>query len=354
MKPRFLADNLAALDEVAAATGRCAAVVGFVELDWRGGRGRAGPATAAGPAARRLWPTPPRSVPAGRSSATYHKRLLPNYGVFDEQRWFVPGDGPYALYDIAGAAVGVSICEDVWSPTGRWSTLGRGGADLVVNINASPFSHGRWGERLDDAAASGSAEAGARSPTAIWSAARTSWSSTGRAWSSARDGDAGGRRPPVRRGPGGGGPRSSTAQRSRSVGSRSSPVTEPRRRPGRPARSAPDRPRRRSPRAPRSTRPSCSGPGTTCQERLHRRRDRAVRRHRLGAGGHHRRRRARRRARARALDAVALLEQGSVSRRRASSPTASASTSRWSRSSRPTAVAGRSCSTRCSAPSPRG
>ena len=50
----------------------------------------------------------------------YHKRLLPNYGVFDEQRWFVPGDGPPPPFVVAGVPVGITICEDMWVPGGRW------------------------------------------------------------------------------------------------------------------------------------------------------------------------------------------------------------------------------------------
>ena len=48
----------------------------------------------------------------------YRKRLLPNYAVFDEQRYFAPATEPLALFEIAGVRVGVSICEDAWSPTG--------------------------------------------------------------------------------------------------------------------------------------------------------------------------------------------------------------------------------------------
>jgi NAD+ synthase (glutamine-hydrolysing) len=148
MKPRFVADNLAAMDEVAAATSRCVAVVGYVEAVgelWSSGDrtpdggGTRPPAHLANAAA----------ICAGGSIVgTYRKRDLPNYGVFDEQRWFVPGSGPHVLYEIAGVAVGISICEDVWSPDGPVVDLGRGGADLVVNINASPYSHGRFSERL--------------------------------------------------------------------------------------------------------------------------------------------------------------------------------------------------------------
>ena len=84
----------------------------------------------------------------GEVRGIYHKRLLPNYGVFDEERWFTPGEGPLALFEIAEATVGVSICEDVWFPDGPVPDLGRAGADLVVNLNASPYSCGRRQERL--------------------------------------------------------------------------------------------------------------------------------------------------------------------------------------------------------------
>ena len=52
----------------------------------------------------------------------YHKRLLPNYGVFDEQRWFIPGTGPPTPFVVAGVPVGITICEDMWfagGPDGR-------------------------------------------------------------------------------------------------------------------------------------------------------------------------------------------------------------------------------------------
>ncbi|HXQ18674.1 MAG TPA: NAD+ synthase [Acidimicrobiales bacterium] len=136
-KPRFVADNLRALAEVAAATGRCAAVVGFVEQ--------------LGPAPPGL-PAPLGNAAAlcagGRLVGTYRKRLLPNYGVFDERRWFVPGEKVGDQYLIAGVRVGISICEDLWFDDGPVADLGRAGAQLVVNINASPYSRGRRAERL--------------------------------------------------------------------------------------------------------------------------------------------------------------------------------------------------------------
>jgi len=128
LKPGFVADNLAALEKVALRTGSCAAVVGFVD------------------AGRDLYNA--AAVCAhGTVRGEYHKRLLPNYAVFDEQRYFAPGELPMTLFDIAGVQVGVSICEDAWSPTGPISEQAAGGAELILNINASPFYQGRWMER---------------------------------------------------------------------------------------------------------------------------------------------------------------------------------------------------------------
>jgi NAD+ synthase (glutamine-hydrolysing) len=128
LKPGFVADNQAALAKVAARTTRCAAVVGFVDA----GRDLH---NAAAVCAR------------GEVVGVYRKRLLPNYAVFDEQRTFTPGSEPYQLYVIAGIRVGVSICEDAWTPDGPISDQAAGGAELVVNINASPYFAGRLAGR---------------------------------------------------------------------------------------------------------------------------------------------------------------------------------------------------------------
>ena len=132
LKPGFVADNVTALEKVAAATGHCAVVVGFVGA----APGGVGLANAAAVCA------------GGRVVGVYRKRFLPNYGVFDEQRWFVPSDEPPALFGVAGAWVGVSICEDVWFENGPVAQAGRAGADVVVNLNASPYNRGRRSERL--------------------------------------------------------------------------------------------------------------------------------------------------------------------------------------------------------------
>jgi NAD+ synthase (glutamine-hydrolysing) len=128
LKPGFVAANRVALDKVAQRTGRCAAVVGFVD------------------AGRDLYNA--AAVCAfGKVQGIYRKRLLPNYAVFDEQRYFAPGSGPMELFLIAGVRVGVSICEDSWSPTGPIAEQAAAGAELVVNLNASPYYAGRLAER---------------------------------------------------------------------------------------------------------------------------------------------------------------------------------------------------------------
>jgi NAD+ synthase (glutamine-hydrolysing) len=128
LKPGFIADNLEALEKLAARTGRCAAIVGFVD------------------AGRDLY-NAAAVCALGSVQGVYHKRLLPNYAVFDEQRYFAPGSDSLSLFRIAGVRVGVCICEDAWSPNGPIAALAEGGAELVVNVNASPFYAGRLGER---------------------------------------------------------------------------------------------------------------------------------------------------------------------------------------------------------------
>ena len=128
LKPRFVTANREALEKVAARTGRCAAVVGFVDADPDLHNAAA-------------------ICADGRVVGTYHKRLLPNYAVFDEQRYFVPGETPLELYEVAGVRVGVAICEDVWRGDGPIAAQAAGGAELVVIPNGSPYFEDRQIER---------------------------------------------------------------------------------------------------------------------------------------------------------------------------------------------------------------
>jgi NAD+ synthase (glutamine-hydrolysing) len=128
LKPGFVAANRVALEKVAARTGRCAAVVGFVDAD------------------RDLYNAAAMCA-RGEVLGIYRKRLLPNYAVFDEQRYFASGTEPLTLYEVAGVKVGVAICEDVWSAEGPIATQSAGGAELVVIPNGSPYFRGRHAER---------------------------------------------------------------------------------------------------------------------------------------------------------------------------------------------------------------
>ena len=126
LKPRFVSDNKDVLAAIAARTGNCVAVVGFVESD------------------RDLY-NAAAVCAGGEIKGTYRKRLLPNYGVFDEARYFTPGDesDQLELYVIGGVKVGVSICEDIWSPVGPLAAQAAGGAELNININGSPYHRGK-------------------------------------------------------------------------------------------------------------------------------------------------------------------------------------------------------------------
>jgi len=81
----------------------------------------------------------------GRELARYHKRCLPNYGVFDEKRWFTPGDEP-CVVDYRGVKLGLTICEDLWVE-GPAADTARAGAELILSLSASPYALGKAGQR---------------------------------------------------------------------------------------------------------------------------------------------------------------------------------------------------------------
>ena len=82
----------------------------------------------------------------GEIKAIYRKRFLPNYGVFDEDRYFAPG-GDLVMLGLGGVKVGLTICEDLWQPGPPATDLALAGAELVVNLSASPFHIGKDRER---------------------------------------------------------------------------------------------------------------------------------------------------------------------------------------------------------------
>lgn len=81
----------------------------------------------------------------GEVMASYRKQYLPNYGVFDEKRYFTAGDSPCVI-PVNGIPVGVTLCEDIWQP-GPARQAAEAGARLLVNLNASPFHAGKGFER---------------------------------------------------------------------------------------------------------------------------------------------------------------------------------------------------------------
>jgi NAD+ synthase (glutamine-hydrolysing) len=127
LKRGFVRDNLKQLDLVTRATKGIAAVVGFVDD---------GGATFNAAA----------FMHDGELKAVYHKVFLPNYGVFDEQRYFEPGHR-CPILELDGVRIGVSICEDCWYPSGPMAWEAHHGAELLVNINGSPYHAGKRAPR---------------------------------------------------------------------------------------------------------------------------------------------------------------------------------------------------------------
>ncbi|KPJ74037.1 MAG: NAD synthetase [Planctomycetes bacterium DG_20] len=145
LKPRFVADNLAALERLAGQVGPTALVVGYVD---RTGRTRGLPLYNAA-----------ALLADGRVLARKYKRLLPTYDVFDERRYFEPGDET-AVVAWGGLKLGLSICEDIWTqesagPAARLydgnpvADLVEAGADVVINMSASPFVMGKFAQRAE-------------------------------------------------------------------------------------------------------------------------------------------------------------------------------------------------------------
>ena len=123
LRPAFLKDNLAAMERVVAASQGIAVLVGFVSVD---------PDTANAAALGY----------DGKLVDIYQKMYLPNYGVFDEDRYFMRGN-TCPVYTINGVKVGVGICEDVWYSVGPIAVQRDAGAEVIVNINGSPFHAGK-------------------------------------------------------------------------------------------------------------------------------------------------------------------------------------------------------------------
>jgi NAD+ synthase (glutamine-hydrolysing) len=130
LRPEFVDDNLVALDELARVTAEgCAILTGFVD------RTPAGLHNAAA------------LLRGGAVEARYHKVKLPNYGVFDERRYFVPGDASCSVR-LGSSDLGISVCEDAWAPGSPFDAYARQHVGVVLNINGSPYHRHKRDERL--------------------------------------------------------------------------------------------------------------------------------------------------------------------------------------------------------------
>ncbi len=133
LKRHFVAANQAAIEGLARDVGETAALVGFAE-------------PVAGSGDYRHAHNSLALLADGEVRATYRKNRLPNYSVFDEQRYFVPGREP-ATIEIAGSKVGLTICEDVWEQGPPASLEAAEGAELIANPSGSPYHRGKGRER---------------------------------------------------------------------------------------------------------------------------------------------------------------------------------------------------------------
>ena len=128
-KSSFLKDNLDRLDQISSCSFGITIVVGFVD---RGQDGRIYNAAAV--------------LRDGLMIGKYHKIHLPNYGVFDENRYFQAGS-QYPIFNINNVNIAINICEDIWYPSGPALTQAANGAEIIVNVNASPYHISKQVER---------------------------------------------------------------------------------------------------------------------------------------------------------------------------------------------------------------
>jgi len=125
LKPQFISDNIAAMKKISRAISGIAVVAGFVD---RGKNNEIYNAAAV--------------IAGGEIVDVYQKVLLPNYGVFDEFRYFSPGRR-FPVYRFGRIKLGINICEDIWHRDGPACMQSAAGAECIININASPYEKGK-------------------------------------------------------------------------------------------------------------------------------------------------------------------------------------------------------------------
>ncbi len=125
LRPDFIEKNAKVLDEITSQSMDICSVVGFIEKEGNDIYN----------ASAFIWD--------GRLYGTYRKMFLPNYGVFDEKRYFTSGRD-ISIYDLGVIKVGINICEDIWHPEGPASVQAVAGASAILSLNASPYQRGKW------------------------------------------------------------------------------------------------------------------------------------------------------------------------------------------------------------------
>ena len=138
LRESFVWQGLKSLALIASEAGETTTIVGFVDQSGEHRRPDALGRNVANAAAL---------LRDGAVVGIYHKCLLPNYGVFDEARYFAPGSVPASLWDIGGILVGVSVCEDIWTSDGPPFEQAAAGAAILLNINGSPYHIGKGVQR---------------------------------------------------------------------------------------------------------------------------------------------------------------------------------------------------------------
>jgi len=130
-KDHFIRENLVVLRQIAKEVKKMTAVVGFVDRDRKGGLYNAAAVIA-----------------GGGVKGIYHKHALPNYGVFDEKRYFKNGKG-FPLFSSGNTTLAVNICEDLWEEKGVFQKQARDGASVFLNLSSSPYDFGKIRLRED-------------------------------------------------------------------------------------------------------------------------------------------------------------------------------------------------------------
>ncbi|MFQ5473188.1 MAG: nitrilase-related carbon-nitrogen hydrolase, partial [Dehalococcoidia bacterium] len=130
LRPAFIDANLRALEAIVEGSHGITAVVGFADRDEHGVYNAAA------------------VIHGGKLASVYRKQRLPNYGVFDELRYFRPGTA-FPVFEIAGVDIGVNVCEDIWYPGDPTESQAAGGACVIININGSPFHAGKRRDRQE-------------------------------------------------------------------------------------------------------------------------------------------------------------------------------------------------------------